>query len=118
MHNANRLYVLDAALALAVSTYELTQKFPASERFALTDQMSRSSVSVGSNIAEGAGRWTNAQFIQFLGNANGSACELDFQTRVACALTFASQSEGAQLRDQIAQTQRMISGLRDRLRRR
>ncbi len=112
MHNANRLHVLDVAVQLAVSTYDFTALFPVSERFGLTDQMNRACISVGSNIAEGAGRFTDPQFVQFLGNANGSASELDFQTRVACELKFAPWDAGRALRDQISQTQRMIGSLR------
>ncbi|MEO7456085.1 MAG: four helix bundle protein [Gemmatimonadaceae bacterium] len=88
MHNTNKLHVLDNCLRLCARTYELTGVFPPSERCGLTDQMRRASVSIGSNIAEGGGRFTNAQFVQSLSVAHGSASELDFQARVAVELSF------------------------------
>lgn len=50
------------AVDLAIAVYRLTTSFPTSERYGLTDQMRRAAVSVGSNIAEGAGRSGDREF--------------------------------------------------------
>ncbi len=63
------LLVWQRATELAISVYRLTSLFPDAERFGLTNQMRRAAVSVSSNIAEGAGRATSGEFLQFLGIA-------------------------------------------------
>ena len=60
------------AVELAKAVYQLTANFPASELYGLVSQMRRSAVSVASNIAEGAARHTDREFIQFLYIALGS----------------------------------------------
>ncbi|MCL5405686.1 MAG: four helix bundle protein [Deltaproteobacteria bacterium] len=67
------------AMALAKDVYELTADFPRSEVNGLVSQMRRSAVSIASNIAEGAARHTDREFIQFLYVALGSTAELDTQ---------------------------------------
>jgi four helix bundle protein len=73
---------------LAVAIYRLTARFPAAERFGLTAQMRRAAVSVMSNIAEGAGRGTDAQFASFLRISRGSLHELESQCHLATELGF------------------------------
>ena len=65
------LVVWQRAIELTVSVYQLTSAFPDSERFGLTNQMRRASVSIAGNIAEGYGRATKGEYVQFLGHARG-----------------------------------------------
>ena len=64
---------------LAKDVYRDTRKLPKEELYGLTQQLRRSAVSVPSNIAEGCGRNTNVEFLQFLGIASGSLAELKTQ---------------------------------------
>ena len=73
------LEVWRQAIELAKVVYRLTANFPASELYGLISQMRRSAVSVASNIAEGAARHTDKEFMQFLYIALGSLAELDTQ---------------------------------------
>jgi four helix bundle protein len=82
------LKVWQKAVELTVLIYRLTQSFPKSERYGLTAQMRRASVSAASNIAEGRGRISGGEFRQFLSVARGSTCELLTQIHVARALGF------------------------------
>jgi four helix bundle protein len=68
------LVVWQRAVELSLAIYKLTESFPSSEKFGLTNQLRRASVSVASNIAEGYGRSTRGEYIQFLGHARGSNC--------------------------------------------
>lgn len=82
------LKVWQKAAELTVLIYKLTSSFPKSERYGLSSQMRRASVSIASNIAEGRGRMNGGEFRQFLSIARGSACELLTQIHVARSLEF------------------------------
>ena len=81
------------AKRLAVVLYGVTEKFPRSEVFGLTSQLRRCAVSVASNIAEGQGRKTKGEFIQFLGHARGSLLELQTQIEIAFELKYVSHDD-------------------------
>ncbi len=68
MHNFRELKIWQDAMKITKLTYKLTKLFPSSEMYGLTSQMNRAAVSIPSNIAEGAGRNSNKEFIQFLNN--------------------------------------------------
>ncbi len=108
MRNPNSLKITDHALELAVLTYEITRAFPKVELFGLTSQMQRASVSVGSNIAEGCGRNTDPQLINFISYSNGSASELEFQARLARRLGYDIQRKLITL-EELAQEQRRMN---------
>lgn len=75
--------VWQRSMQLCTAVYELTRGFPREEIYGLTSQMRRSAVSVASNIAEGHGRGTTLQLMQFLRMARGSSFELQTQIQVA-----------------------------------
>jgi four helix bundle protein len=75
---------------LTLAVYKLTSLFPDSERFGLTNQLRRAGVSVASNIAEGYGRATKGEYVQFLGYARGSNSEIETQIVISKALGFGS----------------------------
>ena len=66
MHNYRELKVWQRAMEFVVEVYKVTDMFPKDERFGLTSQLRRCSVSIPSNISEGAGRAINSQFRYFL----------------------------------------------------
>lgn len=84
---------------LATGVYRLTAGFPADERFGLTREIRRSAISVGSNLAEGAGRSTSKELARFIDIAVGSLRELRFQLTVARDLELSS---GQSISSQIA----------------
>jgi four helix bundle protein len=85
------LAVWQRSIELTLAVYKLTSAFPDSERFGLTNQLRRAAVSVASNIAEGYGRATKGEFIQFLGHARGSNSEVETQIVISKALGFGSE---------------------------
>jgi len=87
------LVVWQRAVQLTVAIYKLTSTFPADERFGLTNQLRRASVSVSSNIAEGYGRSTKGEYLLFLGHARWSKCEVETQLVISEALGFGSEKE-------------------------
>lgn len=82
------LVVWQRSVELTVDIYKLTSTFPDSERFGLTNQMRRAAVSIASNIAEGYGRATKGEYVQFLGHARGSCSELETQLVITKKLKF------------------------------
>jgi four helix bundle protein len=82
------LIVWQRAVGLTTEIYRLTSAFPSSEQFGLSNQLRRASVSIASNIAEGYGRSTKGEYLQSLGYARGSNCELQTQLIIAKTLGF------------------------------
>jgi four helix bundle protein len=99
------------AMDLVETIYSATRGFPASETYGLTNQVRRAAVSIPSNIAEGQGRGSAKEFTYFLTIAQGSACEVDTQLRIAGRLGFLSETETVHLVAQNDEVGRLIRGL-------
>ncbi|MGQ0811284.1 MAG: four helix bundle protein [Nitrospiraceae bacterium] len=84
---------------------------PKEERYGLTDQIRRAVSSVPSNIAEGAGRQTRKEFINYLHMAQGSLSELDTQVELARRLGYLEQESWASFDGQFERIDKMLSGL-------
>jgi four helix bundle protein len=87
------LEVWKKSIELVKKTYLVTKQFSSDERYGLIQQMRRAAISVPSNIAEGAGRNTSRQFIQFLYIALGSLTELETQYIISKELDFINSCE-------------------------
>ena len=83
-------------MALITLIYELTITFPDDEWFGLTSQMRRCSVSIPSNIAEGWGRLSRKNYIQFLRISRGSLYELETQILISKQLNYIKDSESVE----------------------
>lgn len=83
MRTHKDLDVWHGAIELSRQIYEFTKEFPKEETFGLAAQMRRAAVSIASNIAEGAARKGNKEFVQFLYIAIGSVSELDTQLEIS-----------------------------------
>ncbi len=111
MHDFRRLEVWNQAIDLAIQIYHVTSDLPPEERYGLTAQMRRSSVSVSSNIAEGAARGSDREMARFLKIAIGSLSELDSQVELSVRLELlGAQSE---LLDAIGQLRARVKTLHD-----
>ena len=91
------LRVWQLAMDLAVAVYEATERFPSHERFGLTSQLRRASVSVPSNIAEGNARNSTADYLRFLRMPHGSLAEIRTQLLLAARLGFLDDSTSNEL---------------------
>jgi four helix bundle protein len=96
---------------LTLAVYKATESFPQSEVFGLTSQLRRCSSSVPSNIVEGCGRGSNADFLRFLHVALGSANELEYQLLLAHDLGFIDDARHAELAAMALEVKRMLSAL-------
>jgi four helix bundle protein len=102
MHQYKKLEIWQRAVALAVKIYQVSDAFPKEERYGLTSQITRSAVSVSSNIAEGAGRNTNKDFDNFLGYALGSLFEVETQLIIASRLSYVESGLLEEIENEIA----------------
>jgi four helix bundle protein len=100
---------------LTTEIYRLTAAFPPSEQFGLSNQLRRASVSIASNIAEGYGRSTKGEYLQFLGHARGSTCELQTQLIIAKALGFGAVSAHEPVERLSADVSRLLIALMKKL---
>lgn len=116
MGNFRKLEVWQQARVLAKHAYEVTKSFPAGERFGLTAQIRRASVSVMANIAEGCGRNRPGELVRFLFIASGSATELESHFIVAEDQGYLKGDASLELHKRVGRIQRMLAGLIRRLR--
>ncbi|MFB3882338.1 MAG: four helix bundle protein [Armatimonadota bacterium] len=105
------LRVWQAGLELAEVVYALTAAFPSDERYGLAGQMRRAAVSVPSNIAEGAARASNAEFLRFLHAARGSLAELDTQMEIAHRRGYLKEDEVRRVAPLMQEVGRTLQGL-------
>jgi len=90
MNTYKKLIVWQKAMELTVQIYTITENFPQEEKYNLTSQMRRASVSLPSNIAEGSLRGSQKAFRQFLLIDFGSGAELETQIEIAKRLPHTS----------------------------
>ena len=116
MQDYRNLKVWQRSHQLTLEVYQMTNDFPADERFGLTSQIRRCALSVPSNIAEGSARGSDADFSRFIHIAMGSAAELDYQMLLAHDLNFMDSSEYQRLADELAEIRRMLNAFNQTLR--
>jgi len=100
------------AREFAVMVYRTTAKLPGSERYGISSQLQRASVSIAANIAEGFSRNTAKEKIQFYGIALGSLTEVQSHLYIASDLSFVTKTELTELIEETIDLQRMINGLK------
>ena len=114
-NNHRDLIAWQQAVSLVELVYRDTANFPRQEVFGLVSQIRRSAVSIPANIAEGAGRSSLKELIQYLGIASGKKAELDTHLEIACRLGFI-QREAAVFR-QLERVGQLLTALRKSLQR-
>ncbi|WP_113662950.1 four helix bundle protein [Pedobacter nanyangensis] len=115
MHNFKDLKVWQKAIDLAVDVYQAMSLLPIDEKYGLISQIKRCTVSISSNIAEGAGRNTDLQFKHFLNISQGSAFELETQLIISNKLGLINDVVAKHLIDQTTEIQKMIYALERKL---
>jgi four helix bundle protein len=118
MKNFEELSVFKRAIELMEAVYSTTAQFPIVERYGLTAQIRKASISVMSHIAEGQGRLSLGEWRQFLSQARGSLYEVQAQTIAAHRLRFIDEPVYQSLRLSIRRVAKPLSGLIAYVRRR
>jgi len=99
------------AMDFVTEIYSCTASFPHTEMYGLTNQVRRASVSVPSNIAEGKGRRSKREYVQFLCRARGSLFEAETQIEIARNLGYLSSGAFDTLYEKAASVGRVLNGL-------
>jgi four helix bundle protein len=103
---------------LAERVYLLTDSFPKSETYGMTSQIRRSAVSIPSNLAEGHGRTSSKEFLQFIAIAYGSICELETQILLSHRLKYIETHDSELILELLIETSKTIRGLQKAIRER
>jgi four helix bundle protein len=111
LKNYRELKVWQKSYKLCLDLYRITKKFPKGEIYGLTSQIRRAAVSIPSNIAEGYGRKTTADYLRFLYIAYGSICELETQLLLSNDLNYVNKENLKALRDDTEEAERMLKAL-------
>ena len=110
------LTVWQKSVDFIIHVYDLTKKFPKSEMYSLTTQLRRASISIASNIAEGAARKSPKEFLQFLAIARGSISEIDTHLEIVGRLGYVFPKQIENLDIELTELDRMLSGLMNNIR--
>jgi four helix bundle protein len=101
-------FIWKKSVDLSVKCYEITRTFPQSEVHGLISQIRRALVSVASNIAEGYGRQSKAEYVRFLHIALGSLRELDTQLLITHKVGLASDQKCLALMQDVEDMQKIL----------
>jgi len=116
MRNFKELVVWQKSKQFAVQIYKATAAFPRLEQFGLTSQIRRSAVSVPANIAEGWGRGSTREYIQFLFVARGSLMELETHLTICHDLGYLKEEQVKKMQQEIEGIGQMLNRLIQALR--
>ena len=115
MRNFKELKIWQKGIDIAIKTYQLSGTFPKEDKFAIVQQMTRASVSIPSNIAEGSSRKSEKDYSRFIEISLGSAFELETQIMIAEKLHKGDQQLLQELKTQITAEQKMLTGFQQKL---
>ncbi len=108
-----KLDVWQQSMVLVKEIYAVSSTFPAQEIYGLTNQMRRAAVSIPANIAEGAARSGDKEYLHFLSIARGSLSELDTHIQIAAMLGYLTENQS--LQDLIDTVGKLLSGFTKKL---
>ena len=111
MKSFRDLRVWQQSVDLAELTYRLSEEFPRREHYGLAAQMRKSAVSIASNIAEGQGRRSLNEWLQFLTVSRGSIYELETQLVIAARLGYIDTDALSDILSRMASIRRGLRGL-------
>lgn len=111
MREHGKLRAFELADELALMIYRVTRIFPRDELYGLTSQMRRAAVSIPSNIVEGCGRTTQADYRHFLEIAFGSLRELIYQSSLSKRLGYIEETDSLAINEKLSETERVLAAL-------
>jgi len=111
MRNFKQLLIWQKGFEIAVQSFKLVETFPKEERFGLSNQITRASVSIPSNIAEGSSRTSEKDYNRFLEHSLGSSFELETQLLIADAVKYGDNTIRSNMLQSVTEEQKMLVSL-------
>lgn len=111
MRNFRNYEVWNAGVDFSTHVYQLTEKFPKKELYALCDQLQRASVSIPSNIAEGCSRRSEREFAHYLEISLGSSYEIETQMEIARKLKYVTPEEYHNIIEEVQTIEKKLTNL-------
>ena len=111
MRNFRNYDVWNAGVDFSAHVYELTEKFPRKELYALCDQLQRASVSIPSNIAEGCSRRSQNEFAHYLEISLGSSYEVETQMEIALKLKYVTEEQYQNIIEEVQSIEKRLTSL-------
>lgn len=111
INSYKELKVYQKSYQIALETYKLTKNFPTEEKYGLISQLQRAVVSVPANIAEGFGRYSTKEFIQFLRISLGSLNEVRVYYDLAKDLSYIKREDFERLKNELELVSIMLNRL-------
>jgi len=108
MRDFRKLRTFQLSDELVLDVYRATRAFPPEERYGLQAQLRRAAVSIPSNIVEGSARRTQAEYVQFLHIAAGSASEAGYLAGLSYRLALLPASAAERLVSGYAEVSRRL----------
>ena len=115
MRNFKKLLIWQKGFEIAVQSFKLVETFPKEERFALSNQITRASVSIPSNIAEGSSRTSEKDYNRFLEHSLGSSYELETQLLIAEAVKYGDDTIRSKMLQSVSDEQKMLVSFMSKL---
>jgi four helix bundle protein len=116
MFRFEQLEIWQVSMALCERVYRISQSFPAAEQYGITSQVRRSAVSISANIAEGAGRSSDADFARFIDISFGSLMETVSHLNLAKRIQLLDDASYQELYEKCESIGKMLTSFRNRLR--
>ncbi|MBM3416591.1 MAG: four helix bundle protein [Bacteroidetes bacterium] len=108
MKNFKRLLIGQKGFEIAVQSFKLVETFPKEEKFGLSSQITRASVSIPSNIAEGSSRTSEKEYNRFVEISLGSSFELETQLLIAETVKYGDEKVRLKMLQSVSDEQKML----------
>lgn len=115
MRNFKQLKIWQKGFEIAIDIYKIIESFPASEKYSLSQQVTRAAVSIPSNIAEGSSRRSAKDYGRFIEFSLGSSFELETQLLLAKTFHFGNQIKIDETLSKIDEEQKMLMAFANKL---
>lgn len=118
MRDFRQYSVWQKAIDFTTEIYKITSSYPSSEKYGLTNQLQRATVSIASNIAEGASRTSEKDFVHFLEISLGSSFEVETQLLISKKLNYISEAQHSAIIKELDILQKQLNQFINRIRNR
>jgi four helix bundle protein len=115
MRNFKELKIWQKGIDIAVKTYQFAETLSKEDKYAIVQQMTKASVSISSNIAEGSSRKSEKDYSRFIEISLGSTFELETQIIIAEKLNKGNQQLLLDLKTEVTDERRMLTGFQQKL---